>query len=107
MRRRRSRGGSRSQPAFTQVARVGEPGGLAGDDPDAGAAIPTAGDLLDPPVVEARRRRALVLGVDLGEVAARPHRGSEHALQNIVVDHGVQATDVPCAWFGPSVAFPV
>ncbi len=81
-----------SRPALAEVAGVGEAGRLAGDDADAGAAVAAARHLLDAPVVERRRRRAFVLGVDLGELAARSHRRGEHPFQDVVVDHPVEAT---------------
>ena len=70
-----------AQAGLRQVGGVGEPGGLAGDDADAGAAVAAAGHLLDPTVVEPRRSRVFVLGVDLGEVAARSHRRPQHPFQ--------------------------
>ena len=71
---------------------MGEAGGLAGDDADAGAAVAPARHLLDAPVVERRRRRALVLGVDLGELAAGSHRRRQHPFQDVMVDHPADAT---------------
>ena len=73
---------------------MGEAGRLAGDDADAGAAVAAARDLLDAPVVEPGRRRALVLGVDLGELAARPHRRRQHPFEDVVVDHPGHATEI-------------
>ncbi len=69
-------GGGRRRPSglgqtgLGQVGRVGEPGGVADDHPDAGASIAPGGELLDLAVVEHGGRRPLVLGEDLGEVAA-------------------------------------
>ena len=74
---------------------MGEPGGLAGDDADAGAAVAAARHLLDATVVEPRRRRPLVLGVDLGELAAGPHRRRQHPFEDVVIDHPAQATGGP------------
>ena len=51
--RRRSLGGG-TQTGLAEVGGVGEPGGVALDDADAGAAVAAAGDLLDPAVVERR-----------------------------------------------------
>ena len=84
--------GGGAQPALGEVAGVGEAGGLAGDDADAGAPVAAARHLLDAPVVEPGRRRALVLGVDLGELAAGPHRRRQHPFEDVVVDHPVHAT---------------
>ena len=84
-----------SRPRLGQVAGVGEAGRLAGDDADAGAAVAPARHLLDAPVVEPRRRRSLVLGVDLGELAAGPHRRRQHPLQDVMVDHPAHATGGP------------
>ena len=50
---------------------------------------------LDATVVEARRRRSLVLGIDLGELTARPHRRRQHPLQHVMVDHPAHATGGP------------
>ena len=86
---RRCRGslGCGGQATLGEVARVGVAGGFAGQHAHTSAAVATAVDLLDAPVVEARRGRALVFGVDLGEVAAGPHRRRQHALEDVVVDH--------------------
>ncbi len=51
--RRGSLGGG-SQPGLAEVGGVGEAGGVALDDADAGTTVATAGDLLDPTVVERR-----------------------------------------------------
>ena len=83
------RGGSLGggpQPGLAEVGRVGEPGGVALDDPDAGATVAAAGDLFDPTVVEPGHRRALVLDEHLGELAAGAHRGTEHSLEHIGLD---------------------
>ena len=66
--------GGGAQAGLAEVGGVGEAGGVALDDADAGATVAAAGDLLDPAVVEPRRRGALVLGVHLGELAAGAHR---------------------------------
>ena len=58
---------------------MGEPGGLTDHHPDAGAAVATRGQLLDPAVVEPGRRTAPVLGEDLGEVAAGSQRAPKTA----------------------------
>ena len=84
--------GGGEQAPLAEVAGVGEAGRLAGDDPDPGAAVAPARHLLDAPVVERRRRRAFVLGVDLGELAARSHGRGQHSFQDVVVDHPVEAT---------------
>jgi hypothetical protein len=44
--------GRRAEPRFAEVGGVGEAGGVAADDPDPGAAITPAGDLLDAAVVQ-------------------------------------------------------
>ena len=67
-----------------------------------GTAVTTAGDLLDATVVERRRRRALVLGVDLGELATGPHGGRQHPFQHVVVDHPGHATGGPIGEPGPA-----
>ena len=82
---RRGRG-RRREPGRRQVGGVREPGGLADDDPDAGAAVAPGRQLLDPAVVEEGRRRALVLGEDLGEVAPGPQRLGQHGRQGVGVD---------------------
>jgi hypothetical protein len=66
---------------------VGEPGRLAGDDPDAGATVAPARHLFDAAVVEASRCGPLVLGIDLGEVPAGAHRGTEDTFEDVVIDH--------------------
>ena len=75
---RRGRLGGRAQAGLGEVGGVGEAGGVARDDADAGAAVAAAGDLLDPAVVEAGRRRALVLDEHLGELAAGAQRRRQH-----------------------------
>ena len=40
------------RPGLGEVGGVGEPGGVADDDPDAGAPVATGGELLDLAVVE-------------------------------------------------------
>ena len=86
--------GRREQPGLAQVGRVGVARGLALDHPDAGAAVPAGGDLLDLAVVQVGRRRPLVLDVDLREVGTGPQTSSEHPLDDVGVDHvghGVRA----------------
>ena len=85
--------GRGEQPGLAEVGGVGETGGVALDHPDAGAPVATAGDLLDPAVVEPRRGGALVLGVHLGEVGARAHRRRQHPFQHVAVDHAAQPTE--------------
>ena len=75
------------RPRLGEVAGVGVAGRFAGQHAHAGAAVAAAVDLLDAAVVEAGRRRTLVLGVDLGEVAAGTHRRRQHSLEDVVVDH--------------------
>ena len=109
--RRRGRLGGCEQAALGQVARVREAGRLAGDDADPGAAVVPARHLFDAPVVEPRRRRSLVLGVDLGELAAGPHRRRQHPLQDVMVDHPPHATGGPspvlvAVHVGPDAALP-
>ena len=91
--RRRRRGGRRGgQPGLGEIGRVGEAGGLAGDDADPGAAVAAAGDLLDATVVETGRRRPFVFGVHLGEVGTGGGGTGEHAFQDVLVDHPPQPT---------------
>ncbi len=90
-RRRRCLGGG-VEAALGQVTGVGVASRLAGKDANAGAAVAAAVDLLDATVVKAGRRRAFVLGVDLGEVAAGTHRRRQHSLEDVVVDHLGDAT---------------
>ena len=78
----------RARPVVGQVGGVGEAGGLADHDPDAGAAVAARGQLLDPAVVEHGRRRPLVLDEHLGEVAAGAEGGGQRALDDGVVEHG-------------------
>ena len=73
----------RARPGLGQVGGVGEAGGVADDDADAGAAVAAGGELLDLAVVEQGRRRALVLGEDLGEVAAGVQGRAEHAADHV------------------------
>jgi hypothetical protein len=61
---------------------VGEAGGVADDDPDAGAPVAARAELLDLAVVERGRRRSLVLDEDLGELAA----GAQGRVTRVVVD---------------------
>ena len=72
-----------AQAGLGEVGGVGEAGGLARDDPDAGAAVAAAGHLLDPAVVEPGRRRPLVLGVHLGELGAGAYSTGEHPFQDV------------------------
>ena len=81
----RLRGGL--EPALGQVGGVGEAGGVADDDPDAGAAVAPGGQLLDLAVVEPGGRRPPVLDEDLGEVAASAQCGPENALDDRGVEH--------------------
>src|SRR5262249_36894826 len=85
---RRGRGGlgGRPQSGFAEVGGVGEAGGLALDDADAGTAVAPGGQLLDLAVVEAGGGAPLVLGVDLGELAAGAQRAGEHSFEHVVVD---------------------
>ena len=90
--RRAARSGGRrfcrlAQPALGEVGGVGETGGLAPDDPYAGTAVASRGQLLDLALLERRRRRAPVLGEHLGEVASGAEGHAEHALENGFVDH--------------------
>ena len=71
---------------------MGEPGGLTLDHTNAGAAVATGRDLLDPPVVEPDGRAALVLGVDLGEFGPGPQRRTEGPFDHVLVDHRLQPT---------------
>ena len=80
--------GGRQQPGLAQVGRVGEAGGLADDDPDAGAPGAARGQLLDPAVVEHGAGRRGVLGEDLGHVAPAGQRGREDAFEHVGVDEG-------------------
>ena len=86
---RRGRGGlgGGAQASLAEVGGVGETGGVAADDPDAGAAVAAAGDLLDAAVVERRRGGPLVLCVHLGELGAGAHCDREHSFQHVLVDH--------------------
>ena len=73
--------GGRDEARFGQIGSVGEAGGLADDDPDAGATVTTRRQFLDLSVVQDRTRRPLVLGEHLGEVGPALGRGTEHPLQ--------------------------
>ena len=87
---RRAAAAAASAAAFSllgEVAGVGIAGRLAGQDPNPGAPVAAAVDLLGPAVVEAGRGRALVFGVDLGEVAPGSHRRRQDSLKDVVVDH--------------------
>ena len=75
------------QARFAQVARVGEAGGVAGDHPDARAAVATGRQILDPPVVEPGGRPAPILDEHLGELSAGPQRHAEDTLHHRFVDH--------------------
>ena len=101
---RRSSLGSGPQPGLAEVGRVGEAGGVALDDADAGATVATTGDLLDPAVVERGHRRPLVLDEHLGELAAGAHRRPEHPLEHVGFDYIMsghrRSTVVPCDPFG-------
>ena len=86
---RRGRGlGGGAQALLGQVGGVGEAGGLAHHDPDAGAPVAARGQLLDPAVVEQGRRGPLVLDEDLGEVAAGAEGSAERPLDDRFVEHG-------------------
>ena len=86
------RGGGRlgrvAQPVLAEVGGVREAGGLAADDPDAGAALAAGHELLDLGVVEPRRRDPPVLGEHLREVATAREGRVQRALQHCFVDHG-------------------
>jgi hypothetical protein len=95
-----ARGGGRRvggghQAPFAEIGRVREAGRLAGDDADARTAVPAAGHLFDPPVVEAGGRRPLVLGVDLGEVGTGPDRTGQHPFEHVLIDHAVEPRGDP------------
>ena len=84
--------GGGGEAGLGEVGGVGEAGGVADDDPDAGAPVAAGGELLDLAVVEHGRRRPLVLGEDLGEVAA----GAASAVPStrlitVFFDHGTIA----------------
>ena len=76
-----------SRPGFGEIGGVGEAGGVADDDPDAGATVAARGELLDPAVVEHAVAVAPVLGEDLGELAAGAQRGVEHPFEDGLFDH--------------------
>jgi hypothetical protein len=79
--------GGGTQAGLAEVRGVGEPGGVAADDPDAGASIAAAGDLLHPTVVERHGCGPLVLGVHLCKLGAGADSGGEYSFQHVVVDH--------------------
>ena len=71
---------------------MGEAGRLTGDDTDPRAAVAPARHLLDAAVIEGGRRRALVLGIHLGELAAGTQRRRQHSLEDVLIDHLGHAT---------------
>lgn len=77
--------GGGQQARLGEVGGVGEPGGLAGDDADARAAVATGGELLDLAVVETDAGAAPVGGEDLGEVSAGGECGGEDPRENLIV----------------------
>src|SRR5205085_1193427 len=76
-----------AKPVLGEVGRVRETRGIAGHHPDARAAAATRSQVVDLAGVEARRSRLLVLDEDLGEIAARPQRVAQHALDHRFIDH--------------------
>ena len=83
----RGRLGRSQQAGLGEVGGVGESGGVPRDHPDAGTALASRGELLDPPVVQQGRRGRPVLGEDLGEVTAVPEGLGEHPLEYRGIDH--------------------
>ena len=104
---RRGRLGRPQEAPLGQVGRVGEPGGLAGDDPDARSPLAPRRQLLDPAVVQQGRRVGPVLGEDLGELATVPQRLCQHPFEHGGIDHHGLLTPLPGArWPMPvSVAY--
>ena len=85
--RRASCFGRLGQARRRQVRGVGEPGGVAHDDPDPGPAVPPGAEVLHLAVVEDGVGARLVLDEDLGELAARSKGGRQGALDEVVVEH--------------------
>ena len=106
-RRGRGRLGGRPQAGLGQVGGVREPGGLADDDPDAGAAVAPGAELLDLAVVEQGRRGPLVLDEHLGELAPGPHGRAEDALRISRLDHGRRSWPCESAWSEGAYRTPV
>ena len=65
---------------------VGEVGGVAVDDADAGALLGAGLDRLDPPLVDRQRLAAAAFGEDLGEAAAVGERPGQRPLGERLVD---------------------
>ena len=75
------------EAVLAQVGGVGEAGGVAANDADAGAPVESGRQLFDSAIVEAGRRAALVLGEHLGELASTAQRRAEDALEDGLFDH--------------------
>ena len=72
--------GGMQQPRARKVGGVCEPGGVATDDAQPGAAVATGHELLDPSVVETAARRTPVLDEHLCKIAAVLQRMVERRL---------------------------
>ena len=76
-----------AQARLAEVGGVGEARGVALDHAYAGAAVAATGDLLDPAVIQAGHRRALVFDEDFGELSAGSHRRAEDPFENVGFDY--------------------
>ena len=83
----RSSSSSRCQPGLTQIRRVGEPCGVTGNDADSRTAVASAGDLLDPAVIETSGGRRFVFGIHLRKFGASAYRSGEDSFEDISIDH--------------------
>ena len=78
--RRRRR--SSDETLLAEIGGMGEACGVADDDTNARTAVAARGELLDPTVIEQRRRTAPILGEDLGELPARSQGRTQDSLQH-------------------------